>query len=112
MDPPAYQDVPASAIPIVEVASGVRAKIIAGECGGVKAVVNTLVPVQYVDFMLEPSASFSHPVPSHMDTCLCYIYEGGGTFSPQHTATEEGQMHVMGTTLPLPVWPSHAHTCP
>ena len=30
MDPPAYQDVPARAIPLIDAAAGVKAKIIAG----------------------------------------------------------------------------------
>jgi redox-sensitive bicupin YhaK (pirin superfamily) len=96
MDPPAYQDVPASAIPNVEVAPGVTAKVIAGQAGGVSAVVSTLVPVQYVDFAVAEGAAFTHTVPAHMDTCLCYVYEGQGAFSAQQTATLEGQMHVMG----------------
>lgn len=46
MDPPRYQDVPSRSIPHFDAAPGVRAKVIAGECAGVRAVVQTLVPVQ------------------------------------------------------------------
>lgn len=63
MTPPKYQDIPAEKIPIVEPAAGVSAKIIAGECAGRKAVVQTVLPVQYIDFIVQPGASFAHIIP-------------------------------------------------
>lgn len=63
MTPPKYQDIPAEKIPVVEAAPGVSAKVIAGECAGRKAVVQTVLPVQYIDFVAQPGASFTHTIP-------------------------------------------------
>lgn len=93
MDPPAYQDVSAATIPLVQAAKGVRAKVIAGECGGIKAVVQTLVPIQYIDFSVDASSSFAHPLPVEMETAIAYIYSGKGSFSngeSKHQAVKSG----------------------
>jgi redox-sensitive bicupin YhaK (pirin superfamily) len=95
MDAPRYQDVPARAIPEFDAAPGVRAKVIAGECAGVKAVVQTLVPVQYIDFVAQPGASFTHAVPAAMSTVFCYVYSGEGVFGAEARAAAEGDMMVM-----------------
>ena len=94
MDPPAYQDVPSAKIPCFDVAPGVRVKVLAGECGGVPAVVQTKVPVQYLDFTVSPGASYSHPVPETMATCFCYVSSGTGTFGPQARPAGQGAMVV------------------
>merc|ERR1719198_709933 len=80
MDPPAYQDISAATIPVVDAAPGVRAKVIAGECGGTKAVVQTVVPIQYIDFMVEKGGTFEHSVPAEMETTIAYVYSGRGSF--------------------------------
>ena len=97
MDPPAYQDVPARAIPVVDAAPGVRAKVIAGECAGTRAVVQTRVAVHYVEFVVQPGASFAHALPAELATVFCYVTSGDGVFGPEaapKTATE-GDMLVM-----------------
>ncbi len=97
MDPPAYQDIPSAKIPRFDVVPGVNAKVIAGECGGVKAVVQTLVPVQYIEFVVQPGASYTHDVPANMATCFCYVTSGGGTFGPDARAASDGDMLVMSS---------------
>lgn len=97
MDPPAYQDVPARAIPVVDAAPGVRAKIIAGECAGTKAVVQTRVAVHYIEFVAQPGSSYAHALPPALETVFCYITSGAGAFGPPDAAKEaaEGDMLVM-----------------
>eukprot|EP00241_Pyramimonas_parkeae_P023103 CAMPEP_0114323210 /NCGR_PEP_ID=MMETSP0059-20121206/27728_1 /TAXON_ID=36894 /ORGANISM="Pyramimonas parkeae, Strain CCMP726" /LENGTH=278 /DNA_ID=CAMNT_0001451419 /DNA_START=175 /DNA_END=1012 /DNA_ORIENTATION=- len=77
-------------------APGVTAKIIAGECGGTPAVVQTLVPIQYIDFWVNEGASFTHTVSTEMETCFCYVYKGEGTFSKGQKGSE-GDMLLMGS---------------
>ncbi|KAJ1617240.1 pirin protein [Pavlovales sp. CCMP2436] len=78
MDPPAYADIRAASIPTATVAPGVVAKVIAGEVGELKAVVQPIVPVQCIDFMCEAGGKFSHQLPAGMSTCVVHVYEGEG----------------------------------
>ncbi|KAJ8600351.1 hypothetical protein CTAYLR_000678 [Chrysophaeum taylorii] len=79
MDPPSYNDISASAIPKVEFAGGIAA-VIAGTVDGVKAPVQPLVDVQYVDFMMTPNSTYAHTVPAGYETCIVHAYAGGGAF--------------------------------
>ena len=86
------------------------------ECAGVKAVVQTLTPVQYIDFVLQPGASFTHDIPgacscaslrernhrlSHrartaasMTTAFVYLYagSGAGVIGAEQRAAADGDM--------------------
>ena len=81
MKDPSYQDVPANAIPVIEINEFLSVKILTGECAGTKAVIETDTPVQYLDFRCKVGASFTHPIPKDMDTCIVYVYHGSGTFN-------------------------------
>jgi len=59
----------------------VQANIIAGTVGDVKAKIQPVVPIQYIEFMLEANASYTHNIPKEMETCIVYVYEGEGTFT-------------------------------
>lgn len=59
---PSYQDVPKEKIPEFK-NEKFFVKVIAGEAFGVKAVVNTRVPIQYLDFHTQKGAQFTHHVP-------------------------------------------------
>ena len=111
MDPPAYQDVPSRAIPVVQAAPGVSAKVIAGECAGVKAVVQTKVAVHYVEFVAQPGSGFTHALPAELATVFCYVTSGSGVFGPEAApkAAAEGDMLVMsaeGDTVRFSVPPA------
>lgn len=83
MKPAAYRDIPAREIPVVDVAPGVKAKVIAGsiEKNGAK----TAGPIgdkgelatdpRYIDFHLEPGAVVEAPVPKGHNAFV-YVYEG------------------------------------
>ncbi len=76
MSEPRYQEFPPEQIPSVAPASGVVAKVIAGEVGGVRGPVEQAAtdPV-YLDLHLEQGASFAQPLPEHHSAFL-YVYEG------------------------------------
>lgn len=57
-------DVPKEKIPVYQ-KDGVLVRVIAGEAFGTKAVVETKVPIQYLDFNVEKGAEFSHSLPPY-----------------------------------------------
>lgn len=71
---PRYQELVSKDIPVVS-KDGVTVKIISGESMGVKSPVKTYTPTMYLDFKLEPNATFSQPTPNHYNTFL-YTLEG------------------------------------
>jgi len=92
MDPPAYKYLRAASIPTITPAAGVTAKIIAGECAGTKALVQPLVPVQYIDFMSDAQASYAHELPdASYTTCVVHVYQGSGAFGSDGRAAKAGQ---------------------
>ncbi|HEY4542761.1 MAG TPA: pirin family protein [Noviherbaspirillum sp.] len=81
MKPAGYRDIPASEIPVVQVAEGVRVKVIAGSVTSTEGV-TVAGPIQglstepvYLDVALEAGARFVHtlPVGHH---AFVYTYEG------------------------------------
>jgi len=75
---PYYQDVPKEKIPEFKTEK-FSVKVIAGEAFGVKAVVSTHVPIQYLDFHANKGAEFTHPIPKGMNSCV-YVYRGSALF--------------------------------
>lgn len=76
MMPPRYQDVPADSIPVLEPATGVRVKLIAGEFAGMEgAVRGILADPLYLDLHLDPGARVTLPVPAG-HTAIVHAYEG------------------------------------
>ena len=65
MTAPRYQDIPPGKIPEVALGEGVRARVIAGEAGGVHGPVEgiTTQPL-YLDVTLAPGARLSHELPA------------------------------------------------
>jgi redox-sensitive bicupin YhaK (pirin superfamily) len=61
---PAYQDVPKEKIPTIT-RDNVTVRVIAGEAYGAKAIINTRVPIQYLDVHLGPGAEFRHDIPAY-----------------------------------------------
>jgi len=98
MDPPAYNDISAPSIPVKEVAPGVVVKVIAGECDGLRAVVQPIVEVQYLDFMCQPGGTFEHQLPTGMSTCIVHVYEGQGAFTPAKKSVQMGQAALLSAT--------------
>lgn len=95
MDPPSYADISANSIPTAEVAPGVIAKVIAGEVGSLKAAVQPIVPVQYVDFMCQPKGSYSHRLPQALTTAIVHVYEGTVLLGPEKKAVSAGQAALL-----------------
>ena len=83
---PDYQDVPSTRIPQVSTPDGkVSAKVIAGNYLDAKAVINTLTPILYLHFTLQPGAQVVQSVPQNYNA-FAYIINGKGLFGKDETA--------------------------
>jgi len=86
LKPAGYRDIPAAQIPVVELASGGAARVIAGTL--LTDGRSTVGPMQglateplYFDVELAAGAVFSHPVPEGHNAFL-YVYEGDAATGP------------------------------
>ena len=85
---PRYQEIPQSKIPIGTTKDGnVTVKVIAGESLGVKAVIDTITPIMYLHFKLEPSASIIQSVPNGYNV-FAYVIKGKGMFGQSNNSNK------------------------
>jgi hypothetical protein len=93
---PRYREVPASAIPSVEIEGGVLVKVIAGEVAGVPGPVREVVAgPTLLDVTVPPGAAFEHAVPA-ADTVLAYVLDGEGRFGGDESPLlRDGQLAVL-----------------
>jgi redox-sensitive bicupin YhaK (pirin superfamily) len=98
MTAPRYQDIPPEKIPEVELAPGVRARVIAGEAAGVRGPVEGIVTQPlYLDVRMEPrSRATLLPTPGH--AACAYVYEGQVALGADAKAQEivAGRLAVLG----------------
>ena len=100
MTAPRYQDIPPDKIPEVALADGVRARVIAGEAGGVYGPVEgiTTQPL-YLDVTMAPRARLSHELPAGHNA-FAYVYDGRVRFGPAEGGGAEmlstGRLGVLG----------------
>jgi redox-sensitive bicupin YhaK (pirin superfamily) len=105
MTAPRYQDIAPERIPEVELGAGARARVIAGEAGGVHGPVQAEAtnPV-YVDVLLERGAEAEIPVPAGHNGFV-YVYEGqaqvGGGPSAQLLRGDLGVLGRDGSSVRL-----------
>ena len=77
---PRYQEIPQSKIPTGTTKDGnVSVKVIAGESLGAKAVIDTITPIMYLHFKLEPGARITQPVPEEYNA-FAYVIKGKALF--------------------------------
>jgi len=76
MTAPRYQDIAPERIPDIELAPGVRARVIAGEVGGVRGPVEAdATAAVYLDLRLEAGAAVEVPLPVGHNA-FAYVYAG------------------------------------
>jgi quercetin 2,3-dioxygenase len=77
---PRYQEIPQSKIPTGTNKDGnVTVKVIAGESLGAKAVIDTITPIMYLHFKIEPGASIVQSVSDEYNV-FAYVTKGKGLF--------------------------------
>lgn len=91
---PRYQDIPSLEIPVAQTEDGaVKVKVITGEALGAHAVIDTLTPILYLHFTLQPGAKIIQPVPTEYNTFV-YIINGEGLFGTSKQFAKRGQMVI------------------
>jgi redox-sensitive bicupin YhaK (pirin superfamily) len=96
MTRPRYQEVPAARIPLAATADGkARARVIAGEALGVRAVIDTHTPITYQDWTLEAGADVTVALGGG-ETALVYVFEGNARAGEQGTEVGDGQLALLG----------------
>ena len=75
---PRYQEVPGKSIPEATSPDGLaKARVIAGEAFGAKAVIETRTPMIYLHFTVQPGGRVRQPVPQGFNA-FAYVVEGEG----------------------------------
>lgn len=82
MNPPRYQEVSASEIPVID-KDGATIRLVAGQLDGISGPVTEIAASPlYMDVKLAPASKFIYPVPRG-HTALAYVFEGTGEFSSE-----------------------------
>src|SRR4051794_10493012 len=97
MTAPRYQDIAPERIPEVELAPGVKARVIAGEAGGVRGPVEAeATAALYLDVMLSAGASANLAIPASHNGFV-YVFEGEANVGDGKTAElKRGELGVLG----------------
>lgn len=91
---PDYQDVPSAKIPLVRTSDGkVSVRVIAGNYQDTKAVINTLTPILYLHFTLQPDSEIVQAVPDNFNA-FAYVISGNGIFGKDKTPVQERNLIV------------------
>ena len=90
---PRYQDIPADEIPVAESDDGlVRARVVAGECLGASAVIETVIPIVYIHLTIQPGGSLVQPLDEGLNGI---IYCFGGELNIEDDSVSDGQMAIL-----------------
>ena len=92
---PRYQEMSQSKIPTGTRENGnVTVKVIAGESLGAKAVIDTITPIMYLHFKLEPGSRIIQPVPEKYNV-FAYVIKGKGAFEQNNNKiVEKGNLII------------------
>jgi quercetin 2,3-dioxygenase len=96
MMPPRYQEVPSAGIPVAMSPDGLATvRVIAGEVLGVKAVIDTRIPIVYQDWGLAPGASVEPGVASEQKA-MVYVFGGAVEIGETGRLIGDGQLARLG----------------
>ena len=98
---PRYQDIPSSDLPTVESTDGkVWAKVVAGEAMGAKAVIDTVIPIQYIHYRMKDDSQIEHKVGGDLNA-MVYVF--GGEIEINGKTVEDGQLALLdeGDTIDI-----------
>jgi redox-sensitive bicupin YhaK (pirin superfamily) len=89
---PRYQEIQSASIPTARTKDGlVSVRVIAGEALGARAVIETVTPIMYLHFTLQPGGRVAQPVPQDYNV-FAYIVDGAGFFGEEGEQGTDGQM--------------------
>jgi redox-sensitive bicupin YhaK (pirin superfamily) len=97
MTRPRYQEVAGGQIPQGRSADGrAQVRVIAGEALGARAVIDTITPIVYQDWTLEPGADVTVPL-AREQRAMVYLFGGSALLGDAATEVRDGQLAVVGT---------------
>src|SRR5262249_31798933 len=89
---PRYQEIPSAGIPTSRTKDGlVSVRVLAGESLGAQAGIETVTPITYLHFRIQPGGAVSQPLPRNYNA-FSYIVDGSGLFSTEGENATDGQM--------------------
>lgn len=89
---PRYQEIPAASIPQASTEDKlVTVRVVAGESMGARAVVETVTPIIYLHFTVQPGGRVAQPIPQEYNA-FAYIIDGEGEFGAEGERGTDGQM--------------------
>jgi len=95
---PRYQEILQLKIPTGTTKdNNITVKVIAGESLGAKAIINTIIPIMYLHFKLEPGFRIVQPIPKEYNV-FAYVIQGKGVFEPSDSKKVERGNLVMFDT--------------
>jgi hypothetical protein len=96
MTRPRYQEVSASRIPEAKSEDGrARVRVIAGEALGVRAVIDTHIPIVYQDWTVDSGADVTTPLPREQQG-LAYVFQGSVLVGDESREVSDGQLALLG----------------
>jgi len=96
MTRPRYQEVSASRNPEAKSEDGrARVRVIAGEALGVRAVIDTHIPIVYQDWTVDSGADVTTPLPREQQG-LAYVFQGSVLVGDESREVSDGQLALLG----------------
>src|SRR5712664_274283 len=96
MTRPRYQEVSADKIPEAKSEDGrARVRVIAGEALGVRAVIDTHIPIVYQDWKIAAGADVTVALPREQQA-LAYVFEGSVLVGNEGKEIRDGQLALLG----------------
>jgi redox-sensitive bicupin YhaK (pirin superfamily) len=93
---PRYQEVPSAGIPTTATPDGkARVRVIAGEALGVRAVIDTRIPIVYQDWELDEGADVLLPL-AREEHAMVYVFKGGALVGDGGREARDGQLALLG----------------
>ncbi|XP_064594715.1 uncharacterized protein LOC135461511 [Liolophura sinensis] len=98
MIPPRYQDTPPEKIPRVNTEDGkATVKVIAGHSLGASAVIETRIPILFLDIHIKPGGVFVQEIAESYNGFV-YVWRGAGFLGHDSQPAHMGQVGVLSTT--------------
>jgi redox-sensitive bicupin YhaK (pirin superfamily) len=95
MTRPRYQEYSRAKIPEARTEDGqAHVRVIAGEALGARAVIDTLTPIVYQDWSLQPGADVTLPLAPELRV-LVYVFQGSVRLGAEGALAEEGELAVL-----------------
>tara|TARA_B110000444_G_scaffold261487_1_gene314085 strand:- start:206 stop:1042 length:837 start_codon:yes stop_codon:yes gene_type:complete len=90
---PRYQDIPSDELPVVESVDGkIWAKVVAGEAMGAKAIIDTVIPIQYIHYRMKEDSNLIHNISPELNGM---IYMFGGQAEISGKKIDDGQLIIL-----------------